>query len=105
MDDSDRLSSDSNLGSGRPMVNTHVHLPPNFSAFKTAEGAVEMAAAEGVATIGTANYHDFHVYARFAAAANARGIVPLFGLEIITLIDDLPGGGMLMNDPTNLNRM
>ena len=105
MDDSDRLSSDSNVGSGRPIVNTHVHLPPNFSAFKTAEGAVEMAAAEGVAAIGTANYHDFHVYARFAAAANARGIVPLFGLEIITLIDDLPGGGMLMNDPTNLNRM
>ena len=105
MDDSDRLSSDSNVGSGRPIVNTHVHLPPNFSAFETAEQAVQVAAAEGVAAVGTANYHDFRVYARFGAAAAEARIVPLFGLEIITLIDDLPGGGMLINDPTNLNRM
>ncbi|MGD0018831.1 MAG: hypothetical protein ABSD62_06210 [Candidatus Limnocylindrales bacterium] len=105
MDESHRLSGDSNAGSGRPIVNTHIHLPPNFSAFDTAEQAVQMGAAEGVAAIGTANYHDFRVYARFAAAAAEAGIMPLFGLEIITLIDDLPDGGMLINDPTNLNRM
>jgi hypothetical protein len=105
MDDSDRLSSDSNVGSVRPIVNTHVHLPPNFSAFQTAEQAVQIAAAEGVAAVGTSNYHDFRVYARFAAAAAEARILPLFGVEIITLIDDLPGGGMLVNDPTNLNRM
>ena len=105
MDDSHPLSGDSNTGSSRPIVNTHVHLPPNFSAFETPEQAVLMAAAEGVAAIGTANYHDYRVYSRFAAAASAAGVVPLFGLEIITRIDDLPGGGMLFNDPTNLNRM
>jgi len=105
MDDSHRLNGDSNVGSGRPIVNTHVHLPPNFSAFDTAEDAVRLAAAEGVAALGTANYYDFGVYRRFAAAAATAGVMPLFGLEIITLADDLPDGGMLFNDPTNLNRM
>ncbi len=105
MDDSDRLSGDSNAGSGRPIANTHVHLPPNFSAFDTAEQAAQVAAAEGVAAIGISNYHDFGVYPRFAAAAAEAGVVPLFGVEIITLIDDLPDGGTLVNDPTNLNRM
>jgi hypothetical protein len=105
MDDNQSLNADSDAGSGRPIVNTHIHLPPNFSAFETPEQAVQIGAAEGVAAMGTANYHDFRVYRRFAAAAAQAGIVPLFGLEIITLIDDLPGGGMLVNDPTNLNRM
>ena len=105
MYDSHRLSAESNAGSGRPIVNTHVHLPPNFSAFDTAEQAAQVAAAEGVAAIGTSNYHDFGVYPRFAAAAAEAGVVPIFGVEIITLINDLPGGGTLVNDPTNLNRM
>ena len=105
MNDSDRLSRGSNATSDGPIVNTHVHLPPNFSAFDTAQEAVVLAAAEGVAAIGTANYYDFGVYRRFAVAAAEAGVVPLFGLEIITLIDDLPNGGMLINDPTNLNRM
>jgi len=92
-------------GSGVPIVNTHVHLPPNYSAFETAEQAVRAAAAEGVAAIGTSNYHDFRVYSGFAAAARQAGVVPLFGVEIITLIDDAPNGGSLVNDPTNVNRM
>jgi hypothetical protein len=104
MDDRHGLSGDSNEGSGRPIVNTHVHLPPNFSAFDTPEAAVQAAATQGIAALGTANYHDFRVYGRFAAAAARAGVVPLFGLEIITIVD-LPGGGMLVNDPTNLNRM
>ena len=105
MDDSHRLSGDSNAGSRRPIVNTHVHLPPNFSAFDTAEQAVRLAAAGGVAAFGTSNYYDFGVYRPFAAAAAEAGVVPLFGVEIITLVSDLPGGGSLINDPTNLNRM
>ena len=105
MDDNDRLSGDSNAWSGRPIVNTHVHLPPNFSAFQTAEQVVQIAAAEGVAAIGTANYYDFRVYRRFAAEATKAGVLPLFGLEIIALVDDLPDGGTLVNDPTNINRM
>jgi hypothetical protein len=105
VEDNDRLSGTSTAGSGRPIVNTHVHLPPNFSAFATPEQAVQLAAAEGLATLGTSNYHDFRVYRRFADAAANAGVVPLFGVEIITLLDDLPDGGTLVNDPTNLNRM
>ena len=105
MDDRHGLSGDSNSGSGRPIVNTHVHLPPNFSAFDTPEAAIQAAAAEGVAAIGASNYYDFGVYRRFAAAAAAAGVVPLLGVEIIPLVDDLPEGGTLVNDPTNLNRM
>lgn len=105
MSHSHRLVGDANTGSGRPIVNTHLHVPPNFSAFETAEDAVRIAAAEGVAAIGTSNYFDFNVYRQFASAAAEAGVVPLFGMEIITLTDDLPDGGMLINDPTNLNRM
>jgi hypothetical protein len=99
------MSGDPDAGSIRPVVNTHVHLPPNFSAFDTAEQAVQVGSDEGVAVIGTANYHDYRIYARFAAAAAREAVVPLFGLEIITFLDDLPDGGMLINDPTNLNRL
>ncbi|MGD0862389.1 MAG: hypothetical protein ABSA21_06460 [Candidatus Limnocylindrales bacterium] len=105
MGDGDRLTGDSDMGSGRPIVNTHVHLPPNFSAFDTVEQAVRVAATEGVAAVGTSNYHDFGVYPRFVTAAAEAGVVPLLGMEIITLVDDLPGGGTLVNDPTNVNRM
>jgi hypothetical protein len=99
------VSGDSNAGPGRRIVNTHVHLPPNFSAFETAEQVVQAAAAEGVAAIGTTNYYDFRVYRRFAEAATKAGVLPLFGLEIMALIDDLPEGGTLVNDPINVDRM
>ncbi|MGZ6270580.1 MAG: hypothetical protein ACXWPJ_00800 [Candidatus Limnocylindrales bacterium] len=105
MDVSDRRIDHSDAEARRPIVNTHVHLPPNFSAFDTAEQAARLAAAEGLVALGTSNFQDFGVYPRFAAAAAESGVVALFGVEIITLVDDLPGGGMLVNDPTNLDRM
>ena len=45
-----------------PIVNTHVHLAPNFSAFETAEVAVRAAASEGVRVMGASNFHDTRVY-------------------------------------------
>ena len=99
------MSGYSNARPGTPIVNTHVHLPPNFSAFETAEEAARLAGAQGVAVLGTSNYSDFGVYEQFAAAAAGAGVVPLFGVEIITLIDAGLDGGRLFNDPTNLNRM
>ena len=105
MADSDRLSGGPNEESRPPIVNTHVHLPPNFSAFGTPEQAARLAAAQGVAALGTSNYHDFRVYRRFAAGAAEAGIVALFGVEIIALLGEFPGGPVLVNDPTNLNRI
>jgi hypothetical protein len=89
-----------------PLVaNTHVHVPPNFSAFATAEAAVAVAHAEGARVLGISNFHDQRVYRRFADAAVAAGIVPVFGLEFITVVDDLRDAGIRVNDPGNPGRM
>jgi hypothetical protein len=85
-------------------VNTHVHLPPNFSAFESVAAVAERAREEGVVAIGTANYFDFRVYRRFAEAAARAGVAALFGTEIIALQDDLQGRGVLVNDPANPGR-
>src|SRR5659263_142008 len=68
---------------GWPIVNTHIHLPPNFSAFDTPEDAVATAAREGVRVLGASNFHDLGVYARFASIDEQAGILPVFGMELI----------------------
>jgi hypothetical protein len=90
--------------SPRPIANTHVHLPPNFSAFATVTEAVERAASEGVLIMGASNYHHFGVYPAFAAAAEREGISALFGLEVVALQEDLQRNGTLANDPDNPGR-
>lgn len=88
-----------------PVVNTHVHVPPNFSAFSTPEQVVEAASAEDVRALGISNFYDQQVYARFADLAVAAGIVPLFGLEFITLDPALEAASIKVNDPANPGRM
>jgi hypothetical protein len=88
-----------------PIVNTHVHFPPNFSAFTDVADAVGFAAAEGVHAVGISNFFDQSVYRQFAEAAAEAGIVALFGLEFITAIDELARAGTRINDPANPGRM
>jgi hypothetical protein len=88
----------------RPAFNTHVHLPPNFSAFETVEDAIETAAREGVRVMGSSNFHDFGVYDRFEAAASAHGIAALFGLEFISVLEEEQRKGVKINDPDNPGR-
>jgi hypothetical protein len=88
----------------RPAFNTHVHLPPNFSAFETVEDAVASAAAEGVRVIGSSNFHDFGVYGRFASAARESGVAALFGLEFISVLEEERRQGVRINDPANPGR-
>src|SRR5664280_1010659 len=57
-----------------PIVNTHVHVPPNFSAFSTPEDVVESARAEGARAIGISNFYDQQVYRRFAELCRAAGL-------------------------------
>ncbi|MCI0498107.1 MAG: hypothetical protein L0Y36_00295 [Planctomycetales bacterium] len=86
----------------RPIVfNSHIHLPPNFSAFETVQQAVDLAARQGVTILGVGNYYDFSVYQAFVQAARSRGIFPLFGTEIIALDTDLQQRGIRVNDPGN----
>jgi hypothetical protein len=100
----DRVVTDA-TPAGLPVVNTHVHVPPNFSAFTTPEDAVSTAAAEGARVVGVSNFHDHQVYGRFAAAARAAGILPLFGLEFVTVVEPLRAAGTRINDPGNPGRM
>ncbi len=105
MSEDGRRRPDRPAGEGQPIVNTHIHIPPNFSAFESAEDAVGTAASEGVRVLGTSNFHDTRIYARFADAARTACIVPLFGLEFISVVDDLRDAGTRVNDPGNPGRM
>ena len=89
----------------RHVVNTHVHVPPNFSAFTSVEDAVGFAAAAGVRALGVSNFHDVRVYRRFARAAEGVGIVPLFGVEFVSVLDGPMREGTRINDPANPGRM
>ena len=89
----------------RPLVNAHIHLPPNFSAFDTVTQAIALADAQQVGVLGASNYYDYTVYRDFAQQAARHGIFPLFGIEIIALIDDLVRAGVKLNDPGNPGKM
>ena len=89
----------------RLKVNSHIHLPPNFSAFQTVAEAIALSAAQGVRVLGVSNYYDYDVYGDFVDGARRAGIFPLFGLEIICLIDELVKKGVKINDPGNPGKM
>lgn len=98
------LRAEANSGmkpAARPRVNSHIHLPPNFSAFVSVRQAVELAAKQEVGVLGVSNYYDYDVYGDFVALAKQYAIFPLFGLEIIALIDPLVKAGVKINDPGN----
>ena len=98
-------AAEGNTPSARPRVNAHIHLPPNFSAFDTVDEAVKLAADQGIGVLGASNYYDYRVYADFAKQASRRGIFPLFGIEIITLDEELVRAGIKVNDPGNPGKM
>ena len=72
---------------------------------ETAEDAVRTAAAEGLRVMGASNFHDLRIYSRFAEEASAAGIVPLFGVEFISVDDELQAAGTRVNDPANPGRV
>ena len=89
----------------RPKVNLHIHLPPNFSAFQSVAQAVGLAGEQGVGVLGASNYYHYDVYSDFAEQARRHGIFPLFGLEVIALIDELLRAAVRINDPGNPGKM
>jgi hypothetical protein len=88
-------------GAARQKVNAHVHLPPNFSAFRDVKQAVDQAAEQDVRVLGASNYYDYEVYGDFASLAKSRAIFPLFGLEVICLVDELASSSVKVHDPGN----
>lgn len=101
----EKLASSGYAPARQPLVNTHVHLPPNFSAFTTVQQAVELARQQNVGVLGISNYYDYEVYGEFAALSRQYQIFPLFGLEIICMIDQLRDAGIRINDPGNPGKM
>ncbi len=99
------LAEDGFAPQARPRVNSHIHLPPNFSAFESVSQAVGLADEQDVRVVGVTNYYDYNVYGQFVALAAEKGIFPLFGLEVISLVDDLVTAGVKVNDPGNPGRM
>lgn len=89
----------------RPRFNSHIHLPPNFSAFDNVAQAVLLADEQNVRIVGLSNYYDYSVYNEFTALAAPHGIFPIFGLEVISLVDELVAAGVKINDPGNPGRM
>jgi hypothetical protein len=89
----------------RLKVNSHVHLPPNFSAFSTIAEAVDLAADQDVRVLGASNYYDWSAYLTFAQLAQSSGIFPIFGLEVICMVDELREAGVRANDPGNPGKM
>jgi hypothetical protein len=86
-------------------ANTHVHLPPNFSAFSSATEAVSLAASAGLDILGAGNYYDFAVYRAFANEARRHAVFPVFGAEIICMLEEEKAAGVRVNDPGNAGRM
>ncbi|HEY4754281.1 MAG TPA: hypothetical protein VIH37_13420, partial [Candidatus Limnocylindrales bacterium] len=99
------MSADAPIVRDLPVVNTHVHVPPNFSAFTDVDDLIATAVREGARVLGASNFHDVRVYRRFAEGARAAGIVPLFGVEFITVVDELRASGTRVNDPANPGRL
>ena len=88
-------------GSAAGLINLHVHLPPNFSAFESVGQTVALAAAQDVRVLGTSNYYDYTVYGGFSAAAVRAGIFPVFGLEVISWRNESAAKNEKINDPGN----
>src|SRR4051812_10284804 len=85
--------------------NAHLHLPPNFSSFTTVAQAMDLADAQNCRIVGSSNYYDCTVYQDFAETARQRNVFPLYGMEIICMLEDLRASGIKINDPVNLGKM
>lgn len=86
----------------RPLpANTHIHLPPNFSAFERVSQAVQLASEQGLRVLGAGNYYDFTVYDEFSCRCQAAGIFPFFSTEMIAFEPEMADAKIRVNDPGN----
>lgn len=97
-----RALASEGFGFTQPLpANAHIHLPPNFSAFQNVDQAVSLSSQQQIAVLGVSNYYDYRVCDEFGRLAWSKGILPLFGLEVICMQSDLRDAGVKVNDPGN----
>ena len=63
-----------------------------------------MAAAEGVKVVGINDFYSTDGYKDWKEGCAARGLVPLFGIEFISLNAEDQAAGLRVNDPNNPGR-
>ena len=86
-------------------VNAHLHTPYSFSAFTDVEQALDMAAAEGVKAVGINDFYSTDGYKDWKAGCEQRDLIPLFGIEFISLNAEDQAAGLRVNDPNNPGRI
>lgn len=85
-------------------VNAHLHTPYSFSAFADVTEALDRAAAESVKVVGINDFYSTDGYCEWNDGCRARGLYPLFGIEMIALDADAQRKGQRVNDPNNPGR-
>ena len=85
-------------------VNAHLHTPFSFSAFDSVGQALDMAAAEWVGVVGINDFYTTDGYDEWDDGCRARGLYPLFGIEMIALDEVFQREGVRVNDPANPGR-
>lgn len=87
-----------------PLINGHLHTPYSFSAFASAEQAIDLAAKENIKVAGINDFNTVNGYADWAKACLAHGIAPLFNIEMIGLNTEDQAQNLRVNDPSNPGR-
>ena len=86
-------------------VNSHIHTPYSFSAFKSIEEAFMLAEKEGITVLGINDFFVTDGYSEFNDIAQQYRIYPLFNIEFIGLLKQEQNKGIRVNDPGNPGRM
>lgn len=85
-------------------VNAHLHTPYSFSAFNDIDDALDRAVAERVKVVGINDFYTTEGYNEWAFGCEKRNLVPLFGIEFISLNEEDQRAGLRVNDPGNPGR-
>ncbi len=88
-----------------PDVNSHIHSPYSFSAFKDLHQAFVLASQENVRVLGINDFNTSEGYPEFYDLSLRYRIFPLFNIEFMGLMKDEQGKGIRINDPNNPGRI
>lgn len=85
-------------------VNCHLHTPYSFSAFEDIDDALNRAVKEGVKVVGINDFYTSKGFKEWKIGCDKRKLIPLFGIEFISLNQDDQIAGLRVNDPANPGR-
>ena len=86
-------------------VNSHIHTPYSFSAFRDIDMVFRMALEENIAVLGINDFFVADGYSVFHKGCLKNGIFPMFNIEFIGLMKEEQVRGIRINDPHNPGRI